>query len=141
MGGLELQFPQLEILDISGCNEVIDTGLVNLLQMSGNKLKHLNLAGSAIRGDSWGGLELQFPHLEILDISNCRKLTDMGLVNLLQMPRNKLVDLDLSHCIQLSTEGLKELHMIPEGQLKTLKCSGIPALSSFLKEHRTYPWM
>ena len=135
LGGLELQFPHLDILSISNCRKLTGTGLINLLQMSGNKLKHLKLVvNQLVTGDCLVGLELQFPHLESLNLFNCTKLTDTGLVNLLQMSGNKLVNVDLSFCIQLSEEGLQELKKISKGQLKTLNCSGIPALSSTLIE-------
>ena len=133
--GLEIQFPQLEILDISRCFNLTDTGLVNLLQMSGNKIRDLNLSNiRTATGDSLGGLGLQFPQLETLDKSAFVELTNTGLVNLLQMSGNKLMHLDIFYCYQVSEEGLRKLKMISKGQLTTLNCRGIPAMSYILEE-------
>ena len=134
LGGPGLKFPQLETLNISECRKLTDTGLVNLLQMSGNKLKHLQLYYNVrITGDGLAGLGIKFPVLEKLDLNHSWQLTDMGLVNLLQMSGEKLVDLDLCYCSLLSDRGLRGLLMIPAGQLKTLLCRGIPNLSPILK--------
>ena len=135
LAGRRLQFPNLEILNISNYCKLTDMGLVNLLQMSGDKLKHLKLShNELVTGHSLSGIGLQFLDLETLNISFCKKLTDIGLFNLMEMSSNKLVNLDLSYCSQLSADGLREIRMIPKGQLKTLNFRGIPNLSSILKE-------
>ena len=109
LGGLALQFPELEILRLQNCSELTETGLVNLLQMSTNKLKALKLSSNGkVTGDGLRGLARQFPDLECLGLQNCSKLTESGLVNMLKMSGSKLKELSLAGN-QLTGDELEEL--------------------------------
>ena len=84
----------------------MDPGLLELLQMFGEKLKHLNL--SYYRGSCEGLVGVHLPQLETLMLGHCYQLTDAGLEGILQASGGQLKVLDLA-ATQLTGEGLDGL--------------------------------
>ena len=87
--GLALKFPQLEQLDLEGCERLTDAGLKEILLMPGEKLINLNLSRNKVTGQGLTGLALKFPQLVKLDLLGCHRLTDAGLKEILLMAGEK----------------------------------------------------
>ena len=69
----------LETLDLSYCDELIDRGLVEIIRMSKNKLRVLNVSRTRIIGIGLEEVLSFLPCLETLDLSYCDELKDGGL--------------------------------------------------------------
>ena len=146
--GLALKFPQLEQLDLEGCERLTDAGLKEILLMPGEKLTDLNLSDNMLTGNGLAGLALKFPQLKSLNLELCHRLTDAGLKEILLMPGEKLTDLNLSYnmltgnglaglalkfpqleslnlqrCDRLTDAGLKEILLMPGEKLTDLNLS------------------
>jgi len=151
---------KLEYLDLGGCEQVQDTGLVHLLNLSGPNLKILGLESTGVTGEGLSALAEPLAKLESLDLDVCEQLTDTGLLNLVRLSSqslkrlclastgitgeslsnfngrlDKLQSLCLKYCQQLTDEGL--LNMLELSQkslarlcLKYTKISG-EGLDSF----------
>ena len=65
---------------------VLEPGFCELLQLSGNKLRHLAIGVNGLTGEGLASLQLIFPNLEHLSIDFGKKLGENGLRSLLQMP-------------------------------------------------------
>ena len=85
--------PKLEDLKLDWCEDLTDSGLLELLANNCDKLKRLSLSHTKITGTGLTGLHV--PQLEDLNLSCC-DLTDSGLLELLASNCDKLKRLDLS---------------------------------------------
>ena len=92
---LALKFPQLEKLFPYGCRSLTDAGLKEFLLMPGEKLAYLEFARNNFTGEGLTGLGLKFPLLEMLQLSYCTSLTDVGLKEFSLMPGEELAYVDL----------------------------------------------
>lgn len=121
--GLE-SFPNQESLNLTGCRNLTDEGLVEILKISGSKIRRLNLSQTRITGTGFHHAGVKsLAYLETLKRSGCSKLTDGGLAEMVRKPKSELGDLNLkqakslpcletlnlSYCYKLTGEGLGEI--------------------------------
>ena len=102
--------PRLEILKVENCIRT-DTGLHELLSISGSKLKELDLCGSSITGEGFKEGVRSLPNLEILRICWCHYLTDRGLREILEISGRYLNELRLCYTTEITGIGLEELNL------------------------------
>ena len=76
-------FPQLEILNLANCEKLIDNGLVEILSISGKKLRYLDVSYTSIIGVGLEERVKSLPNLETLIIRCCDELSNGGLVEIL----------------------------------------------------------
>ena len=89
--------PELECLKFNRFNRVNDAGSLSLFQLKHLKVLHLSsvqITGENIQPSDVRGTAL--PCLEELNLSNCIRITDSGLTNILSMCGGRLKELDLS---------------------------------------------
>jgi len=142
----------LESLKLINCRGLTDAGLCSLLTMCGPRLKVLKLSLTNVTGESLAKLAKPFEHVENLDVSACRRLTNAGLCQLLRLAGGsaltylalsattvhgegltaklvssscsfRLETLKLSGCRDLTDHGLLELLTVYGPSLKTLDAS------------------
>ena len=65
---------------------VLEPGLCELLQLPGDKLRHLAIGVNGLTGEHLASLQLIFPNLKHLSIDFGKKMGENGLRSLLQMP-------------------------------------------------------
>ena len=73
--------PNLEVLNLSKCDNLTDGGLKEILRLSGNKLRVLDVSWTKITGQGFKGV-VSFPMLEELNLFRCIQLTDSELKTL-----------------------------------------------------------
>ena len=95
--------PNLEILKLFWCDNLTDGGLKEILRLSGNKLRVLDVSFTSITGQGFKGV-VSFPMLEILNLISCRELNDSGLLEILSISDIRLKTVNVSLCWNLSTE-------------------------------------
>ena len=120
--GLEslLVLQQLEILNLSNCWKLTNTGLLQLLAKCSATLEVLNLHATFISGESLESLPL-LKQLEKLDLGYCRNLTNTGLLQLLAKCSATLKDLNLC-----GTEiYLESLPFLKQLEKVNLNCCGL----------------
>lgn len=81
--GIDLSLPNfqnLEWLELGYCHNLTGNGLLQLSENAGKNLQYLGLAHTELNEDCLKGLPGMFPALRTLDLSGCRKLTDVTLV-------------------------------------------------------------
>lgn len=117
--------PPLINLDLSHVSGLNDYGLREILSPPVDsrpglidkssrlkQLKSLSLAGCDITDVALRYISQHLPHLEILDLSNCGRVTDAGVAQLSTPPvqtTNNLVSLNLSNCRLLTETSLDHL--------------------------------
>ena len=88
--------PCLENLDLCGCIHFTDNGLLQILHLCGSTLRSLDISGAFINGENLSENKGTLPCLENLNMRNCFKLTNKGLLQLLQLCGSTLRSLDIS---------------------------------------------
>ena len=141
-----LLFVNLTNLNLSMCKQLTESGLFNIIKMSGHLLKTLNLAGTAINGIEIAGCTVHLSNLEELNLACCKQLTDVALRDILSIAGlklrclmlestnitgegimasavhlSKLDRLCLSDCRQLTDRGLYEILQMSGSRLKVLE--------------------
>lgn len=86
----------LKYLDLSGCHEIRDTALSKLLTICGCRLRILKLVDTRYITED-GISQSSLPSLEILDVSNCRRITDIGFNKVLRSCASNLRKLNLKN--------------------------------------------
>jgi len=81
---LATSFYLLEKLDLAGCRNMTDTGLITFLNKTGGNLRILDLSGTNISFSETDSLATSFSKLEQLDLSNCCNVTEAGLIAFLR---------------------------------------------------------
>jgi len=137
--------PQLEILNLANCEKLIDNGLVEILSISGKKLRYLDVSYTSIIGVGLEERVKSLPNLETLIMADCDELSNGGLVEILRISGSKLRYLDVSwtsvtgvgfkdgvkslpmlenlklaFCDELTEEGLQEILSTAGNRLKIL---------------------
>ena len=74
----------LQELNLSWCPSLTDIGLISFLNRTGGSMKRLDLSATRITLSEVGSLATWCPNLEELDLSYCRKITEDGLISLLE---------------------------------------------------------
>ena len=140
--------PCLRFLSIRYCTELSDEGMLKILQICKSTLTSLEVSGTNITGENWANYEGTLPCLEKLDLQNCKQLSNMGLLKILQICGSKLVSLtlkgtnitgenfadnmvtlpclrilSLNKCTELSNMGLLKILQICESTLTSLDVS------------------
>ena len=106
---LQGKLADLKTLNLQ-CNlSLTDQGLLKVLRMCGTKLQDLNISNTIINGQGLDELQGKFAYLETLNLRNCSRLTDQGLLSVLKMLKGKLQDLDISDT-HITGIGLDKLH-------------------------------
>ena len=141
--------PQLEILNLANCEKLIDNGLVEILSISGKKLRYLDVSYTSITGVGLEERVKSLPNLETLIMADCDELSNGGLVEILRISGSKLRYLDVSwtsvtgvgfkdgvkslpmlenlklvFCDELTEEGLQEILSTAGNRLKILCVNG-----------------
>ena len=89
--------PNLEVLNLTWCDNLPDGGLKEILRLSGNKLRVLDVSGTIITGQGFKeGVSL--PMLEELNLGGCEseQLTDSDLLEILSISGRRLKTVNLS---------------------------------------------
>ena len=97
IGSLTASFSSIEDLNLSCCRNLTDSGLVSILNKTGDSLKKLNLSCTILSLTDIGSFSASFSSIEDLILRGCRNLTDSGLVSILNKTRDSLKKLDLSY--------------------------------------------
>ena len=85
----------LEELNLEGCSKFTDTEFLRILQLCGKTLKSLNISCSNLTGEKLTEYNGTLPCIEHIDLENCPQFTDIGLIQLLQLPEKKLKSLEI----------------------------------------------
>ena len=142
--------PNLETLKLDSwiLGILTNDGLVEILSISGSKLRYLDVSWTSITGVGLEERVKSLPNLETLIMSGCEELSNGGLVEILRISGSKLRYLDVSwtsitgvgfkegvkslsmleklvllEC-ELSKEGLLEILSIAGNRLKTVQLYG-----------------
>ena len=99
--------PCLENLNMSDCNQLTNKGLLQILQLCGSTLRSLDIEGTNITGENLSEYKGTLPCLEILNMSCCKKLTNKGLLQILQLIGSTLRSLDIGFT-RITVENLSE---------------------------------
>jgi len=86
----------LKKLNLGRCEKLSDKGFVHLINKTGSKLEHLNLACTNLTGEMSHLIEdTKLQHLKKLFLSRCKQLSDIGFVHLINKTGSMLEHLDL----------------------------------------------
>merc|ERR1740128_699738 len=110
---------QLETLNLEDCDQLINTGLLQLLAKCSATLKDINLHFTGISGEGLESVPV-LEQLETLNLSYCRELTNTGLLQLLAKCSATLKDMNL-YRTGISGEGLESIPVLK--QFETLSLS------------------
>ena len=97
VGCLPSTLPNLEVLNLTWCDNLPDGGLKEILRLSGNKLRVLDVFATKITGQGFKeGVSL--PMLEELNLGGCEseQLTDSDLLEILSISGRRLKTVNLS---------------------------------------------
>ena len=101
--------PSLESLNFWSCDLFTDKGLLQVLQMFGGSLKSLNLSHTKIKGRILSDYTGSLPRLETLNLQGCPKMSDQGLMQILQLCGDSLKSLDIEYCNSISGVGMRRV--------------------------------
>jgi len=73
----------IEVLDLSGCERLSDTGLLKLLGKTGRTLKVLDISGTNVSLLNAASMISRLPLLEELNIEGCRSLMESSTISFL----------------------------------------------------------
>lgn len=124
----------LQTLDLHGCMEITDRGIIALAKRCG-KLRRLDLSALPFIGDeALKTLAQEAPKLTHLRLAGCVSITGTGLIALAASLGFTLEDLDVANCHDLSIEALKQLPLLCSKlqKLDLSKCEALdrPTLES-----------
>ena len=106
----------LKTIHLSGNLNITDVVLLKIFQKFGSSLQSLYLSETNVTGEILSEFTGSLPVITELDLSNCKQLTDTGLLYLLQLGRKTLNSM-LIICASITGEKLKEL----EGTMECLE--------------------
>ena len=158
IGVKEGLLPNLETLNLSCCDELVDEGLAEILIISRSKLRYLNVVRTNITVIGFEEEVKSLSNLETLNLDSCDELEDAGLVKILRISRSKLrclkvswtsitgvgfkdgvkslpmlKNLELVYCEKLTEEGLLEILSVTGNSLKIVRVYGT-SISTAVKE-------
>ena len=90
-------FSKMENLNMSGCSNLTDRGLLNLLRSFGQQLKYLDLSDTNITGAGLALYKKALSNLERLNLHGCTNLTVRCLKDAISVSIYNLTSLDLSN--------------------------------------------
>ena len=91
--GTDTSLACLENLNLEWCTQLTDTAFVRTIQLCGRTLKSLDISYTNITLQNLTEYDGTLPCIEHLILTRCRQLTDIGLIQLLQLPEKKLKSL------------------------------------------------
>ena len=97
----------LENLNMRSCYNLTDKGLLQILQLCGRTIISLDISDTAITGENLSEFKGSLPCLDNLGMRSCHKVTNKGLLQLLQLCGSTLRSLDISG-ISITGENLSE---------------------------------
>ena len=139
--------PNLEVLNLSGCLNLTERGMKEILRISRSNLRELDLSRSKITGVGIEEGVNSLLNLETLKLSLCYNLTDGGLKEILRISGSSirvldisstnitgqgfmdgvslpmLEELNLSSCRELTDGGLKDILRISGSSIRVLDVS------------------
>jgi anti-anti-sigma regulatory factor len=123
-GGTACQ-QHLHHLDLSYCGFVTDACLINSLPLWTESLTHLRLCSLYnVTDETVLAIAEHCPHLRLLHLSRCFKITNHSLIRLASSPlTSNLIYLSLAFLNQVNEQGIKHLVYACQ-QLRTLDISG-----------------
>ncbi len=110
----------LKRLDASFCPNVTNTSALHMAAGM-PKLKTLSLAGCSLDDDGLTRIAKELKCLEMLNIGQCRKLTDAGLKVVANELSGSLQRIDLYGCPGITSSGLELLTKMPKIKLLNRK--------------------
>jgi len=119
-GLITRRFSKLEVLSLSKCKNLSETGVISLFNKIGEELKKLYLVGTNLSLSNAGLITSRFSKLEELNLSNCKNLSETGVISLFNKIGEGLKILDLggtnlslsdAHLITTSFKRLEELDL------------------------------
>ena len=153
--------PCLENLNMKKCYKLTNKGLLQILQLCGSTLRSLNLLETNITGRNLSEYKGTLACLENLNMIFCRKLTDKGLLQVLQLCGSTLRSLDItgvfingenlseykgtlpclenlnmSYCYQLANKGLLQILQLCGSTLRSLDISGTHVTGENLSKYK-----
>ena len=99
--------PNLEVLNLTWCDNLPDGGLKEILRLSGNKLRVLDVFATKLTGQGFKE-EVSLPMLEKLYLDGCKQLTDSGLLEILSISGNRLKTVNVAYT-RISSEVISTL--------------------------------
>ena len=124
----------MEELNLINCKNLSETGVISLFNKIGEELKKLYLGGTNLSLSNAGLITSRFSKLEELSLSNCKNLSETGVISLFNKIGEGLKILDLggtnlslsdAHLITTSFKRLEELDL---GMCKNLSEIGVISL-------------
>ena len=112
---------EVENLVLSACLNLTDLGLRMILDKFGKGPKVIDLSGTQITGESFSGLQQPLMHLEQMSLSECKRLTDTGLAEILNKIEKPELTLKLSYT-NISGESFAKLDKANIKSLSLYKC-------------------
>ena len=85
------ELSNLENIECRHCENLTDEGLKEVLRLTRNSLKTLDIEGTNITGEGLAGFNITLPTLECLDIRYCNNITVVGYSQLRRICGDKLV--------------------------------------------------
>jgi len=153
--------PCLQNLNMCSCRLLTDKGLLQILQLYRSTLRSLNILGTNITGENLSEYKGTLPCLENLNMSDCRQLTNKGLLQILQFCGSKLRSLDIwntnitgknlseykgtlpclenlnmRYCKQLTDKGLLQILQLCGSTLRSLDILGTNITGKNLSEYK-----
>ncbi|XP_023342546.1 uncharacterized protein LOC111712217 [Eurytemora carolleeae] len=141
--------PNLESLTLISCSNLENGELVEILSISGSKLRYLDVSYTSIPGLGLDKIFKSLPNLETLIMNGCKELSNRELLEILSIPGSKLRYLDVSwtsitgvgfkngvkslpmlenlwlaFCDELTEGGLLEILSTAGNRLKTVHVNG-----------------
>jgi len=159
--------PCLNTLDMSNCKQLTNKGLLQILHLCGSTLKSLVIWGTNVTGENLSEYKGTLPCLNTLDMSNCKQLTNKGLLQILQFCGSKLrslnigftkitgeylseykitlpclENLNMSDCNQLTDKGLLQLLQLCGSTLRSLVIGVTNITGEYLSKYKgTLPYL
>ena len=123
----DLEYSQsLKELSLIDCEKLTDYGLRIILTSAGRNLTSLRLSNTRLSLAGIGTLTVALGGLEVLNLSCCVNITDIGLIPLLQKTEDSLKHLDLRYTsVTLSHDGYSSLHLPSLLVLKLSHCGNL----------------
>ena len=153
--------PCFENVDLCHCIHLRDNGLLQILQLCGSTLRSLDISGAFINGENLSEYKGTLPCLENLNMKKCYKLTNKGLLQILQLCGSTLRSLNLLEtnitgrnlseykgtlaclenlnmifCRQLTDKGLLQVLQLCGSTLRSLDITGVFINGENLSEYK-----
>ena len=118
------RLPYISILNLHQCKSFTDIGLLHVIYICGETLKYLNIGYTRVSGDIHARNGV-LSSIQTLDCVGCSKLTDSGLINLVQVCSRRIRKLNIGeHGGRISEKCLQQLENMNLNLLIIKNCCG-----------------